>query len=500
MVPTDLASRVVLLLLTASSYAHADFDHLLTRVPSGANLLMMVDAEAVLTSQLAKAENWGEAYATRFGSAPLMLPPSAKQFVMGARLDLATMTPEWQAAATQLRKDLPMSAVARLAQGTEEEIGGVAAVASQRGDYLLKFGDSEFGMMRPADRQRTAQWIRATSSAAEPSLSAYLTKAAAYPRDAGTDVILAIDLTDAMGIDAIRAATAASPVLARAGVDPVAAAKVLAGLEGLTLGVKISDRAHGSLRVDFASDIDLIAPIAKDLLLEALEEAGMMIDEFGSWKLQTGKDSFRISGAFTTSGLRRVFDLLELDASAIGESNDTSVKVDAADGKTIDRYVTLQYYEGVTSYLHDLKMETGAKSYYTIARWFERYADRIDRLPLLGVDPELLAYSQQTVGLLRDCGSAIRGGGIRAGGRSAGVQGSSNASYGSYNNSVFSSSLYTTYQVGQDAIRDADSQRRAIRGQERAQSSADVREIVRNIQEETSRIRRVMTEKHGIEF
>jgi hypothetical protein len=500
MYPTGLASRVLLLLLTASSYANADFDHLLSRVPSDANLLMMVDAEAVLTSQLATAENWGKAYATRFGSAPLMLPPSAKQFVMGARLDLATMTPEWEAAATQLKTDVPMSAVARLAQGAEEEIGGIPAVASHRGDYVLKFGDGEFGMMRPADRQRTAQWIREALSATEPNLSAYLAKAAAYPKESGTDIVLAIDLTDAMGLDAIRTAAAASPVLSKSGVDPEAAAKVLAGLEGLTLGVKVSDRAHGSLRVDFASDIEPISKVAKDLLLEALEEAGMMIDEFGSWKLQTTRNSFRISGEFTTSGLRRVFDLLELDASAIGESGETAGKGVVTEGKTIDPYVTLQYYKGITSYLHDLKMETGAKSYYTIARWFERYADRIDRLPILGVDPELLNYSQQTVGLLRDCGSSIRTGGIRAGGRSAGVQGSSNASYYTGNNSVFSSSLYSTYQVGQDAIRDADSQRRAIRGQEKAQSSTEVREIVRNIQEETSRIRRVMTEKHGIEF
>lgn len=495
-----LLPRVLLLTLVAGSSAKAEeFDHLLTRVPYGANLLMMVDAEAVLTSQLAVAENWSKAYETQFGTAPLMLPPSAKHFVLGARLDLATMTPVWEAATTRLKKDLPIGAVARLVHGAQEEVGGVPAVATPRGDYVLRFGDGEFGMMRPADRQRAAQWARAASPAMAPSLSAYLARAAAYPKEAGTDVILAIDLTDAMGIDAIAAATSASPVLSKAGVDPQAVAKVLAGLEGMTLGVKVSDRAHGSLRVDFASEIDPIAPVAKDLLLEALEEAGMMIEEFGDWKPQVNKNSFRISGEFTTSGLRRVFDLIEIDATAIGEPIGAVGRESAAADAKVDPYVSQAYYKGVKGYLHDLKMETGAKSYYSIARWFERYADRIDRLPILGVDPELLDYGQQTVGLLRDCGSAIRGGGIRAGGRSAGVQGSTDANSGdSY--SVFSWSLYSAYQEGQDAVRDADSQRRAIRGQERAQSSADVRKIVGDIQEETSRIRRVMTEKHGIEF
>ena len=62
---------------------------------------------------------------------------------------------------------------------------------------------------------------------------------------------------------------------------------------------------------------------------------------------------------------------------------------------------------------------------------------------------------------------------------------------------IFSGS---TYAQGQDAIRDADAQRRAIEKQERAKSSTDAREIMRQVQEETSAMRRKMTEKHGIEF
>ena len=490
-------------LLFVAAPARADFDGLLARLPEGANLLMMVNADQMFASELATSEGWSKKYDENFGDAPLMLPPGATKFVMGSRLDLATFTPEWEAAAVRLKADLPMGAVARLVGGRAEEVGGLPAVASQRNDYVLKFGDAEFGMMRPANRQRTARWAREAASASVPTLSDYLSKASIYPDRAGTEIILAVDLADSVGEQSIRAAAAASPVLRKKGVDPIAAADALVGLQGLTLGVKVSDKAYGSLRVDFAGPIDAIKPVAKDLLLEVFEEAGMAIDEFYDWEVQVAENGFRISGPFTTSGLRRVFSLLELDATAVGGAEESADAAVDSGEPAVDPYASQDYFKGVTKYLRDLKMETGAKSYYSIARWFEKYAKRIDRLPILGVDPELLDYSSKVVQQLRDCGGAIRGAGIRTGGRSAGVTGGSNLGYdntGYQLYSVFQGSTYSSYQQGQDAIRNAETQRRAIRGQERARSSTDVRTIVRQIQDETSNIRREMTQKHGIEF
>jgi hypothetical protein len=45
-----------------------------------------------------------------------------------------------------------------------------------------------------------------------------------------------------------------------------------------------------------------------------------------------------------------------------------------------------------------------------------------------------------------------------------------------------------------------EAERRAIRAQEQGQSSMDVRGIIRQIEEDTSMIRRQMTERYNIEF
>jgi hypothetical protein len=45
-----------------------------------------------------------------------------------------------------------------------------------------------------------------------------------------------------------------------------------------------------------------------------------------------------------------------------------------------------------------------------------------------------------------------------------------------------------------------EAERRAIRAQEQGQSSMDVRSIIRQIEEDTSNIRRQMTDRYNIEF
>lgn len=490
-----LAALLALVPSGASLFA-SEFDPLMAKLPARSNVLVLVNAEKMFSSALAKEERWLKKYEDSFSKSPLMLPPSAKRFAMGGEFDLAQMTAVTESAAMTVADDLPMPALARSTRGELETLAGLQAIATPKGAYIVKFAPSVFGVARPADRQRVARWLRSSGGATTPELSAYLTGAASYTESAGTEIILAIDLTDALGEASIAQAMSASPVMADAKIDAAAAAKELAGLRGMTLGIRTTDRATGSLRVDFSAPIPTITPVAKELLLEVLGEAGLSISELESWKLQTDETKFRLTGPLTGSGLRRIFSILELDASGVGAGGKQ-----AGDGDTVNPYVSQQYYQSVKDYLHDLKMETGAKSYYTMARWFEKYARKIDNLPLLGVDPELIDYAGTVVGQLRDAGLAIRGAGTRTSSRSAGIQGSSgyNYEYGDngYNTTIFSGS---TYAQGQDAIRDADAQRRAIEKQERAKSSTDAREIMRQVEEETSAIRRKMTEKHGIEF
>ena len=107
-------------------------------------------------------------------------------------------------------------------------------------------------------------------------------------------------------------------------------------------------------------------------------------------------------------------------------------------------------------------------------------------------------YGQRTVGQLRNCVEAIRGSGIRSGARSAQVtSGSGGDGYGSYAPYALFGSAASSAAAEVGAV---EQERRAIRAQERGQSSTDVRAIIHQIEEETSNIRRVMTERYNMEF
>jgi hypothetical protein len=236
-----------------------------------------------------------------------------------------------------------------------------------------------------------------------------------------------------------------------------------------------------------------LADVAKPLLIETFAEAGASIDEFDKWNVKVEPRRIKLDGELTQSGLRRLFSFLEIDSTVVDAGrNDT--KEDPGEPK-IDAYASQQYFQAVVRHLNDLKREKGASSYYTIAVWFDKYARRIDRLPILHVDKDLVTYGQRTVSQLRNCVEAIRGSGIRSGARSAQVTGNSGDGYDPYVLFAGSPASRAHAQVGA-----VEQERRAIRAEERGQSSTDVRAIIRQIQDETSNIRRQMTERYNVEF
>lgn len=488
----------------------ADFQALLARAPDDTNTLVLLNAEKVFASELAVKESWKQQYEKNFAKSPLLLPPAAQQFVLASRLDLRSLTPNWEVAVMRLSTDPSIGLVNRVVKGKQDTIESHEAIATPRGAYLVKLAPAEFGLMSPGDRQLVSRWVREQGENTEPKLSPYLAGAAAFSENVGTEIIMAIDLANALGPATIRSALNGSEVLNEKQIDKDRAATVLSGVQGLTLGVRVTGRAYGSLKVDFDGPIDEIAPVAKPLLLEVLEQAGVSIEEFYDWESQETETGFRISGELSQSGLMRLFSFLELDASVVdGAAEAGRVAASGEGGQQSQADATLEYFHAIEKHLHDLKRERGsAKSYYSIATWFDKYSRRIDRLPTLGVDPELVDFSAYVVSQMRDCSDAIRGVGIRSGARSADAGGGSGGSgysgysgggygYNSYSNTLFVGSEYAAQT---DSVRNVEAQRTTIRREERAKGSTTVRGIIRQLQDDLSGMRRKMTDKYQIEF
>jgi hypothetical protein len=486
----------------------AQFRELVERLPAGANAIVVINAEKMFASPLAVKEGWQQNYEKTHAAAPMLLPPKALQFVMASKLDLEFMTPKWEVAVMRLSTNPMVDQVAKRIKGTIDRLGGAEAVEGPQGGFIVKFAPSIFGMITRGDRQAASRWVEFARTSTSITISPYLKEAAGYAENAGTEIILAFDLNNAVRAQDVRVVLGEITALKETQVDLDQLSTLLGGVRGLTLGVTLGERAFGALKVDFASDASILDGVSKALLLEMLGEAGAMIDDFNEWEETVKGNRIEIRGYLSEGGLRRIFSVLEIDGSKVAaEPHGDEDVPKATDDKETIAYTSRQYFQAVEKYLRDLRLKKGAKSYGQYGLWFDKYARKIDRLPILNVDPELVDFGQNMANGLRDATSAIQGVGIRSAAQEAQIY---NQSYtrGAYSgfgpvNRVggWGWRVYGGYGgYFEHYTNPVQSQRRAVRAQERAKGSAQARDIMKQIDMEASKMRRTMTDRYQIEF
>ena len=144
------------------------------------------------------------------------------------------------------------------------------------------------------------------------------------------------------------------------------------------------------------------------MLLKVLKDYGAYIDEFDHWQASVDKQRNRVSlrGQLQTSGRRRIMSLINIPASPTYTPKLVPDELPAG-GKPED-YTTQQYFSAVHSYVDDFRHRNAdAKTLGEVAMWLDKYARKIDRLPMKGVYEEVLAYSQDVSTDLRDAAMAV---------------------------------------------------------------------------------------------
>ncbi len=136
-----------------------------------------------------------------------------------------------------------------------------------------------------------------------------------------------------------------------------------------------------------------------------------------------------------------------------------------------------------------------------VGGWYEMYARRVDRFPLLNVDDQMLDYGGYVANQLRGASQALKGMGIRtyAGQAAAVNQGVRET----YRGTV----VTRRYAIQEEAtvIRGLTPQERAavsrqVRAQETAAAVTSVQQIETELDAATSEIRVAMTKKYQAEF
>jgi hypothetical protein len=494
-----------------ASASQAQFEELVDKVPASANAIFLLNVDKVLSSPAAAKNNWKEKVQEAYASGVTILPPQASQAVLSASFDLESTHTLWESAIMRLRNEPALDTVARMSRGSVEEIDGIQSVALPGDAYLVQFANKIVGAMAPANRQAMARWLREIKGRKGSGLSPYLAEAFAFANDLGTPIVLALDLENATSIDQIRLVLASDPEFEKdTGVEVEKAATFLTSIRGITLGITLADKPFGKIKVDFAENVPFTPEVAKTLLLKALARRGATIDEIEGWTPKVNGKQFTIEGYLEKSGTRRIFSLFDRPPSlpAKGEA----MPMQELSKEELVKAATKTYFTNMEEMLDDLRDKPKTASHYTVGQkavWYKTYARKIERLPVLNVDPDLLQLSSHVTSSLYSAADAITSGAARSRVRQVNAAPTYNyytnsTVYGySYRSDDFGSG-YTPYgSTSTVAVEDVQAEfnnRARIRTEERVASVNQARGIVEQMEQQVADMRKRLTQKYQVEF
>jgi hypothetical protein len=527
----------------AADPAWAQFGDMVKHIPGKANAIFLVNAQKVFASEVAKSQDWQAQRGKRFDSGLTCIPPRATRVVVGTQIDLEFMRPLWETAVVEFPTAPLLADVEEHYGGINDTIANTAMVRMADDTYVVRFSDKLLGAFGPSNRQLASSWIQQT----ENQLSPYLQEALSYV-DAGTEVILAIDTTDAVAPALVeqRLQETDNAAIKNAKSSPAEIAQIVSSIRGVMLGITFGKEAYGKIKIDFGQDATPLADIAKPLLLEVLAKHGAMIDEVTQWKVQTKGTTVYLDGSLGESGLMRITSLINLPTQALQapatSGGKTPVPPAGGAGQTVSPSdpqqlvieTTQNYYKSIEHVMADLRGRKGeARTIGQIGLWFGSYANRVERLPLLNVDTDMLQYGEYVSQQLRNASMSIKGYGINkrvaevnannnaapfggAVGQAAGMGGPSYASqyggwaYGAYGRAMGSTAAYgwasrqgaagTAYWAGRSEMRQAMAARTQADVQLKSVAATQVQQIMEQLREAHEQIRRMMTEKYKVEF
>lgn len=496
-----------LLSSVVGSPAWGQFAPLLQRVPESANMIFLLNADKIFDSEVGRREGWRANFAKAIEAGLMHIPADTLQYVLAGEQDFTTMQPVWQVAALRVKNKRDLPVIAKRLGGKQETVASHPAVVLPTGDYVVACNDTTMVAMAPAARQAVVRWITATDQAA-PKFSEYITEAVGYAEKSGTELVLAADLSDVVDSNEVKARFEGASFGADRPVDLDELAAVLASIQGVMLGVTFGDKPYGSIKVDFGRDAAVLDGIAKQLLLDAIAQRGAMVDDLQDWKEVVVGKQVRLSGYFTAPGLRKVLSLLDTPISPAAAAEEAPVP-SASDVDPIAA-ASQRYFSSIEHYFADLRdKEPQRIAQYGV--WFDKYARKVDNLPMVNVDDDMLTYGAYVSQQLRNAAAAIQGIGIRSrvrqveaaqatGGAAPGYYGSAyNGGYAYDGNYYFGGYGYGGNYL-QEGLRQQQMARTQVKVQEKAAGTSAARAIIQDIEHATAMVRREMTKKYHLEF
>ena len=310
--------------------------------------------------------------------------------------------------------------------------------------------------------------------------------------------MLAFDLADSVSPKMVEPWLNSIDVIKKTKTDASLLAPRLASVKSAFLVVKVDQGIEGNLRIDFERDVDYTAQVARQLILDVLEDYGADLPEMKTWTLSfEKKTAVEMRGRLSEESVRKVLSMAHVPrltpdhpslsrttASAEAKSEPkTATRPATPDSQSQpDPVGTAQgYFRSVASLIEGLK-GTDRPTYRSTKLWYDRYAKQIEELPILGVDKDLLDWGSMVSRTLREMSSGIN---YSAKNQTYAVASSPNGSYGGYG------AYYANSRAYDQSV---------IKKQSDAMLSVDLDKRWQALETSVSDVRRKMVEKYKVDF
>lgn len=457
----------------------------LSRLPDAPNAIGLIDL-AALRDLADRGSPDAATMAALLASLPVAESANLQQLLLVSQLDFDSLDPIWEIALAQTTHPLDLADIAKTEDGYLDRVGKRDVAWSPRNVYFLATPDRQVVAVRPANRQLLARWLRSLGEKEYSPLGPFLTSVTRYST---TDipVFLAIECVGAISSIPAREKLATIDGLNASDADLDALAKLAGDLVGLYFAVQSKAALTGKLQLEFASSPEILLKHGKLVVSRVLEAHGIAIDGLGDWKVRVEGNTYSLTGPLSLASLADVLGVLRSPGlvSSMVESQSLRDSTESQSDVEKQAAASKRYFDSVRRVVKDVR-DFSAKTPGNQAGHNDRAARRINDLPILKVDPQLIDFGMTTANLLREAAMGSRGASMKAGVARAGSSNNSYyASYYGYGGGMINAPNY--------ALMQSNAQARATSGQFHLSALDQIDEL-------TAQVRRAMTEKYQIEF
>ena len=431
------------------------------------------------------------------------LPGNVVRVRIAAELDLESFQPDWEIGYAAVEKTSTAESIAQREGGYVDTLQGRSIVWTPNEMYLVPLADNVVSIVRPADRKFVGQWLKKDRSNV---ISSYLQQVAGRLTDRQS-VSIAVDLEDVLSMGVLNEKLAQSKSLQGKNIEAIA--KSLSLVQGITISVA-SDALEATVLIDFLNAPTELTPVAKAFFAEVLTARGMQLDEFSQWKLSAVSEGKTLSftGPIASETLDDLLGMFTVHRASRGVTPVTNTDSPAAQtapqtSPSVVAENTKDYFRKVINIVHRVR-DYSANNTGERAQWNGNMANRIDEMPTLEVDPQMVMFGAEVAKSLRSNSMSMQLTNISQGAAAVAADAGTGAfstatavgtmagmgygyggygNYGSYGgNFVDPNSPVKYYRMGQ------------------AQGNTSFKELMARLEQSLADMRRTMTEKYKIQF